>query len=558
MRILAAILLLAGTAFAQMSMQQRIDDFTYLSSLMNRNYAPYEWKRQLFGFDMLDLKPWLERVRDAKSDSEFYDICIDYVASLKDYNTYLELPSDFEAYLGFTADLYDGKAIVEFIDRAQLPSARYSIALGDEVLSIDGRKIEDLLGEYAKYSIDGNPQATRRLSMDSITYRSQLYNPHAAEVGTTSSVEIRKADGSVVTLNLPWATYGTPMRTGPLPDFTSESASLPFHEQFLTALDRGAPVRKAARLTLSADIESSTPEIQGIGNLAPLYTLPANFQVRLGRGRTDAIYSGWYESGGKRIGLLRIPSFANSAALFSQLDTEIVWLNDNTDVLIVDQMRDRLQSICAAERTAARFIGKPFRQPGFEVRATWTTVINFQQAVESAFENGADDDTIAGLQAILNDLRTAYSENRGRTGPLPLCGTTIDRQPVNDRNGRLVAYTKPILLVTDDLSSDFFAAAIKDAGIAKQFGIRTRGVLGTGISVLGPAYSEMTVYIKDSMMTRAGPVMSPGYPDSAYVESTGVHPEFVEDFMTMENYRLRGVPFVESFTRAALSLLSPQ
>ena len=104
----------------------------------------------------------------------------------------------------------------------------------------------------------------------------------------------------------------------------------------------------------------------------------------------------------------------------------------------------------------------------------------------------------------------------------------------------------------------FFAAAIKDAGIAKQFGIRTRGVLGTGISVLGPAYSEMTVYIKDSMMTRTGPVKSPGYPDSAYVESTGVHPEFVEDFMTMENYRLRGAPFVESFTRAALSLLSPQ
>jgi len=275
----------------------------------------------------------------------------------------------------------------------------------------------------------------------------------------------------------------------------------------------------------------------------------------LGRGRTDVIYTGWYESGGKRIGYLRIPAFTTGTAFATQLDAEVTWLNANTDVLIVDQMRDRLQSICSAERAAARLIGKPFRQPGLEIRATWTTVITYEIAVEDAIFFGADDDTIAALEAILNDLRTAYSENRGRTGPQPYCGSKIDRPPVLDRTGQPVGYDKPILLVTDELSSDFFAATLKDAGKAKQFGMSTRGTLGTGVVVLGPAFSEMTVYIKDSILARSGPASSAGFPDSPYVENAGVYPEFVEDFMTLENLRQRGAPFVEAFTKAALSLL---
>ncbi len=555
MRTLSSLLVLtvSATLFGQISMQQRVDDFTYLSSLLNRNYAPYEWKIKVSGFDMLDLEPWLKKVRDAKDDTEFYNICVDYVANLNDYNTFVTLPSDFEAYLGFTADLYDGKAIIESIDRGQLPSSRYAIALGDELLSIDGRSVESLINEYGKFVIDANPKATRRAAVDFLTYRLQAYMPASADIGVTSRVEILKADGSTVKLDLPWSKIGTPMQAGPLPDFTFAD-STPFHERFLAQLDRGAQSRRVYR-PVSEATETTLPEVQSIGAVSPVYALPANFQTRLGRGRTDTIYSGSYESGGKKIGYLRISNFSNSTTFFTQLDTEVAWLNDNTDVLVLDQMRDRLNSICAAERAAARFTGKPFLQPGFEVRATWTNVLNFELAVESAIDNGADDQTIRGLQSILKDLRAAFAENRGRTGPEPFCGTTIERPAAVDRNGRVISYDKPILLVTDELSSDFFAATIKDAGKATQFGIRTRGSLGTGATLPGPAYTEMTVYVKDSLMTRAAAVKSPGYPDSAYVENTGVHPEIVEEYMTMENYRRRGAPFVESFTKAALGLL---
>jgi hypothetical protein len=547
-------------------MQQRVDDFNYLSGLLNRNYAPYEWKKQVFGFDLLQTKPWVERVQNAKTDAEFYDICIEYIGNLNDYYTYLELPSDFEAYLGFTGDLYDNKLIVELIDRTQLPASRYNIALGDEVVSIDGRGVASLLNEYGKFVIDSNPKSTRRAAADFLTYRLQRYMPRAAEVGETSQVEILKAsDGSAVTLNLPWSVLGTPMRVGPVPDFKgaqskSAAAATPYHEKLLAFFDRAGRGRMSRR-EFSASAAAASPEntdtaeVTGVGRIAPIYSLPDGFQTRVGRLTSDTIYSGWYESGGKRIGLLRIPNFSTATAFFTQLDTEIAWLNDNTDVLVLDQMRDRLTSLCSAERVAARFVGKPFLQPGFEFRATWANVISFELALESALDNAADDATIDALTAMLKDLRTAYSENRGRTGPFPFCGATIERQPATDRNGQVINYTKPILLVTDELSSDFLAATLKDAGRVTQFGTRTRGVLGTSVSVPGPAFSEMTVYIKDSLMVRAAPAKSEGYPDSPYVESSGVAPEIVEDFMTLENFRQRGVPFAGAITRAALGLL---
>ena len=40
---------------------QRVADLNQLASLYAKNYAPYEWKRDTFGFDLLNLKPWLRR-----------------------------------------------------------------------------------------------------------------------------------------------------------------------------------------------------------------------------------------------------------------------------------------------------------------------------------------------------------------------------------------------------------------------------------------------------------------------------------------------------------------
>src|SRR6266404_335437 len=82
------------TAPAQnLTLAQKQSDFQFLASY----YAPYEWKKQLLGFDMLNIKPWLDRVAATKTDLDFYEICVEYVASLADTHATFSLPSDFLA-----------------------------------------------------------------------------------------------------------------------------------------------------------------------------------------------------------------------------------------------------------------------------------------------------------------------------------------------------------------------------------------------------------------------------------------------------------------------------
>ena len=579
-KTLFALLLLGAVSFGQqLTVQQRVDDFQYLASVVSRNSATIAWKKQAFGFDARDLGPWLEKVRAAKDDLEYYDILIDYTASFRDYYTYLTLPSDYVAWMSFTADVYEGKAIVESIDRDILPEADYNLAVGDEIVSIDGKAASDLLEKIGKYFVDSNPESTRRAAAELLTYRTQAFMPPAAQVGTTATVVLKKANGTTVTLQVPWQTSGTAMSVGPVVDImTSRRApgsprqprvpnaanaiELPLHERLQEEIDGSGRRRAggrlaAAELNPSAQVESATPGIESVGSFEPIYALPAGFVQRRGTSFSDWFFSGSFTSGGKRIGLIRFAEWSSSSSFTSQLDTEIAWMNANTDVLVIDQMRDDLTSICGSDAAAARFIGKAYRQPGIQFRATWANVQTFQATLDSAIEGGASADQVALYQNLVNDLRDKYYSGGGNAAPYPFCGTSLDRNAVRASNGTIVNYEKPILLLTDELSSDHFAATVKDNREARiqQFGMPTSGRLGVSINGPGGAFTETTVHVKDGVSVRPKATARPGFPETTYIENAGVYPEIVNNYMTLDNFRTKGAAFVEAFTKAAVALV---
>jgi len=71
-------------------------------------YGPYEWKQQVQGFDLLDLRPWIDRIRHTANDIEYAQTLVDYVASLNDAHDIVNFPLNFGGDLGFTVDIYDG------------------------------------------------------------------------------------------------------------------------------------------------------------------------------------------------------------------------------------------------------------------------------------------------------------------------------------------------------------------------------------------------------------------------------------------------------------------
>ena len=161
-RVLLIFAACASIAPAQLTTDQKIADFQNLAGVFSKNYGPYEWKRDTQSFDLMQIGPWLDRIKATTNDLDFYEVMVDYVAHLNDAHDNYNLPSTFVASLGFTVDIYEGKVLVDSINRTRLPAATYPFQIGDELVSVDGQTSENLIQAYSKYSIFANPLSTRR------------------------------------------------------------------------------------------------------------------------------------------------------------------------------------------------------------------------------------------------------------------------------------------------------------------------------------------------------------------------------------------------------------
>src|SRR5207247_8483003 len=128
-----------------------------------------------------------------------------------DTHDHFTLPSDFSATLGFITDVYDGVLLIDSLNRTLLPQQTYPFAIGDQLLSVDGRDVLPLLDEYAKYVAYANPIAARRMAAVRITSRPQSRMPHATDVlaSKSATVVIRRQNGNTETYTIPWTISGT-------------------------------------------------------------------------------------------------------------------------------------------------------------------------------------------------------------------------------------------------------------------------------------------------------------------------------------------------------------
>ena len=197
--------------------KQRIADLEQLASYYAKNYAPYEWKRDVIGFDLLRLTPWLQRIQHA-DDLEFQEALIEYVASLNDAHDVIAFPTTFFVSLGFTVDIYDGKVLIDTINRALLPVAQFPFNIGDELVSVDGASPQQLIESFRKYAIAANQRSTDRVAASRIVSRSQQIMPHTPDVGTHATIVVRFAsNGSLNTFATPWVKSGIPISSqGPV------------------------------------------------------------------------------------------------------------------------------------------------------------------------------------------------------------------------------------------------------------------------------------------------------------------------------------------------------
>lgn len=538
-----------------MTVEQRLFDFEHVASQYAKFYAPYEWKKELLGFDLYNVAPWLDRVRNAQSDLEYYEIAAEYVASLKDTHSAYYLPSNFVASIGIRVDIFDGKFLIEAVNRAQFPAARYPFTTGDEIVSIDGKTPDELVAWMSKYVAFANERATRRYAADNLFFRAQQILPRAHEIGDTARVVIRRQSGDVETYDLPWTKRGVPITE------TSRTPS-PFSSRAKAATASRPGLAELLDRYQRRQAPDHVTRLLGLGSRAPFFVLPANFQRRLGSQNSHFHFSGTYAAEGKRIGYLRIPSFTppDEFSAYIELINEIDYLQRNTDGLVVDVTRNPGGS-CYGEMVANLLIPRVFRGVTDEVRPSRSDLIAFEFALAATPPPGLEQWQIDLAKSIYQQLSTAYSENRGRTGPLALCNLSQDVQPLTLRDGSVFAYSKPLILLIDEFSismGDYFARMLSDAKRGPLFGYRTNGAGGAVTGFDGGYYSEGFATVTLSLGVRQQPVQQPGYPSTAYFENVGIWPDIPYDVMTAENLRTGYAPYVQAFTRAILDEINKE
>ncbi|MBZ2180179.1 MAG: S41 family peptidase [Acidobacteriota bacterium] len=549
-RFFAVFFLLLCPTFAALTKEQKIFDFTVLAQTFAANYGPYHWKVRALKFDAMDLKPWLAKVEATKDDLEFLDVLIDYVASLQDGHSSLSLLATFRASLGFTTDLYDGKVLIDSISRAQQPASRFPAVIGDELVSMDGVPVSQLLDRLSKYQMVGNPRATRRQAANLLTIRPQSLIPTAAALGDTVEVEVRRAaTGELEKYTLPWTKTGIPftdLGRGP----TARSTAKPVVRQLELEDDTLPPYMRPLAPLLNVRLPRDPEGVLNFGSVSPIYAFPTGFRLRLAGG-PDFFASGTYVAEGKTLGWIRIPNFLPpSSALALQLfEREMAFLQENTSGLVIDVMRNNGGSLNFAEALLQRVIPNPFRTAGFEIRATNSWVQSFAAALSSARQFGAEPWIVQHLENNYNDLLQANREG-GNTGSLSLNSTgSLILLPAP------VTYRKPLIVLVDDFSAsggDFFPAVMQDNARGKIVGYRTMGLGGNVVSYDGTVYSEVTARVTQSLMTRREPIVTTDLPTAPYIENIGVRPDIELDYMTRENLMNRGTPFVNAFTRILL------
>jgi hypothetical protein len=447
------------------------------------------------------------------------------------------MPSSFFASLGFHIDAYftaDGKwaAIIDLITRSQLPAARYPFQLGDELLAVDEIPVDEWVKRMTPYVSSGNDRSRLRIALSYIPSRSQSVLPLIHTLGDSAKVKVRRQSGAVEDYEIPWVKSGVPVTrlVGAPWVFPTAAASPAFTPSLEDPLQ---PLRNRSR-----DQDEDPKDVLNYGSRNPIWPAPTGFTQRRGRVGTDFTYSGTFVHQEKRIGILRLPSFApltNNAAL-AEIDSELEFFAAETDGLLLDVTRNTGGDPCLAESIMARFMTGPWNAVGRLFRPVLSDLLSIdsQLAFSRLFGTAAE---VQLLETRLSDFRRAYEAN-GLTPPLSPCALDLNRAP-----GR-TPYAKPVILLTDEFSTsagDYFAAIFQENQRGPLYGKRTNGAGGSVLTFPIGFFSETgTGRVTVSMHYRPNPIQVEGFPATNFTENVGVQADIDADLMSLENYRSGG------------------
>lgn len=483
---------------ATLTEAQKLADFHQLIGLIDAQYGPKMYKKEHLGIDLQDLAAtYEEKIKQTKTNGEFYYLMVQFVATFKDGHFNISIPSQKLASLGFTTDYIDGRVLIDEVDQKVLPN--FAFQRGDEIVLFNKLPVEVELNAIKPYIANGNDATITRIAAISLSHRRAARMP-----APTGSVEvgIRHGTSDIVDIvTLDWKQTGEALdeQDGFFPQNMLSPAFRTDYSQISIKdlmVDIQSPALKSFRCSGETRIE-----------------IPKDATIL-----TKAPFVSYYHPTEKgNIGYLRIPHYhwegpgqkSLNAEVFAQYSYVIDQLEKNTVGLVIDQDHNCGGSVELVEQTAALFIPKEYPGLEFQLLANKTEYLQFRSWMNEVPENTFER---TGTKEALDLILEHWKKGNYLTPKTTLHGS-ISVRPAQYR------YTKPVVLLTDEMSGsggDAFPGLMQGHARAKVIGNRTMG-LGGHVEEIPPLYnSGLSLRMTKSLFYR---------PDGVAVENNGVQPD---------------------------------
>ncbi len=496
--ILFALLFCFTAMGAQLTVAEKTLDFQQLLGRIKASYGPLQYKKETLGIDIDVLEAsYLRQIQESKSNTEFYYLIGKFVAEFRDSHFSAIIPTDKRSVLPFTVELVQDKVYIEDVTKELMAPEKFPFKKGDELISIGGVSVDELLKELMPYVGSGYEKTRKHTAAWMLTARRSARVP--TQTGSTAVVVKPAGKVEVLTQNFDWITRGE----DPV-EFSFNSAApvsffnkISIEESFARLVGNGTQIER--KFMCSGESRISVPEGATVISTTPFTSY-------------------YYPTAKGNIGYIKIPHYSPQGkdarqaieTYMSQYQKVIGVMEKNTVGLVIDQDHNCGGYVELVDRMVGLFVDQPYRPMFFKLVANKENFLDYQKYVnETDKMTTFYDDAVK----VLNLIKNFWQQGERLTSFTSLDGTELI-QP------NLIRYTKPVVMLIDEMSGsggDGFPGLMQGYGRAKLIGTRTMGAGGHVTENEPLNYSQITVSMTRSLFFR---------PDGVPVENNGAAPDY--------------------------------
>lgn len=485
---------LAFSAHADSAKDGLASELAFIKRIFQTAYAPAEWKKQQFGWDLNTEYQKVSSELASKTEitpQDYRRMISSFVRSTHDYHVWSSFLSTEAASLPIQIMGQNGKYYIVRIEKSKLNETTFPFRVGDEVVSFGGRPINDVVTEIRNEQAVSVESTDQRLAELFLTRRGASMAMDVPQGFIDIEVR-REGQADTIKRQLTWQYSGERIPWNPTSATFNPMGTLPSKSGGLRK-----PIMTWGRWETFASIAGQQKPKQE----EDLFDIGGrkSYVPRLGpviweTAESDAFDAYIYKNDKNQlIGYVRIPHYMGSNEVFAEFRKVVKRFQEVTDGMIIDEINNPGGSVFYVYALMSVLSNQPMVVPHHQITiypammkensdlAEQLAKVTNDDEAKAAFQGEALDGfpiNFQFAQSVLRYTRDVSAEwNAGHrlTRLLPLWG--VDRINPDPE----VAYTKPILVLVNELDfsgGDFFPAILQDNKRVKIFGQRTSGAGG--------------------------------------------------------------------------------